>query len=68
MQQVYIILSSPLPQVLATCSYVRDKNMYYAACPLQFNGKQCNKKMQDQGGGSWWVRVPLSGVRGGRRP
>ncbi|GAB4823832.1 hypothetical protein N2152v2_010878 [Parachlorella kessleri] len=41
-------------QVAATCTYVKDKQMYYAACPLQYNGKQCNKKMQDQGGGSWF--------------
>ena len=40
-------------QAAATCTYVKDKQMYYAACPLQYNGKQCNKKMQDQGGGSW---------------
>lgn len=31
--------------VLATVTYIRDNNMYYPACPLQRNNRQCSKKL-----------------------
>jgi len=31
--------------VLATVTYVKDNSMYYAACPLQRNNRQCSKKL-----------------------
>ncbi|KAK2078687.1 hypothetical protein QBZ16_003527 [Prototheca wickerhamii] len=41
--------------VVATISFLRNENMYYPACPLPFNGKTCNKKLQDHAGdGSWY--------------
>lgn len=37
-------------QVVATVAFLRNENMYYPACPLPFNGKTCNKKLQDHTG------------------
>lgn len=37
-------------QVVATVTFLRSENMYYPACPLPFNGKTCNKKLQDHAG------------------
>eukprot|EP00210_Caulerpa_lentillifera_P005971 g5706.t1 len=31
--------------VMATVTFVKDSQMYYAACPLQRNGRQCMKKL-----------------------
>jgi len=41
-------------QVAATINYIRTENMYYPACPKDFSGRPCHKKLQDNGG-SWWV-------------
>jgi hypothetical protein len=31
-------------------SFVKQENIAYPACTLQYNGKQCNKKVTDNGG------------------
>jgi len=42
-------------QVLCQPIFVRNENFSYPACPLQYNGKTCNKKMTDQtGDGTSW--------------
>lgn len=38
-------------QVSACLSFVKQENIAYPACTLQYNGKQCNKKVTDNGGG-----------------
>lgn len=44
------IFKDPHRQVVATVAFLRNENMYYPACPLPFNGKTCNKKLQDHTG------------------
>ena len=39
--------------VAANVSFVKQDGAYYPACAGSFNGKACNKKMSDDGGGSW---------------
>lgn len=42
-------------QINGVIKFIRNDNMYYPACPLPFNGKQCNKKMVDTSGqGTGW--------------
>ncbi|CAK0787257.1 hypothetical protein CVIRNUC_010475 [Coccomyxa viridis] len=38
-------------QVAAWLSHIKTENIAYPACTLQYNGKQCSKKVQDSGGG-----------------
>lgn len=35
--------------------YIRTENLTYPACPRDYNGRTCNKKLQDNagGGGAW---------------
>lgn len=41
-------------QVAGTITYLRNENMSYPACPNKVaEGRQCNKKMQEVGDGSW---------------
>jgi hypothetical protein len=37
----------------ATVNFIRQENMLYAGCPLQFNGRSCNKKLTGDEG-SWY--------------
>jgi hypothetical protein len=37
----------------ATVNFIRTENMCYAGCPLQFNGRSCNKKLVGEEG-SWY--------------
>ena len=39
-------------QVNAWLSHIKTENFAYPACTLQYNGKQCNKKVSDSGGGA----------------
>lgn len=42
-------------QLVAHIAFVRNESYAYPACPLQYNGKQCNKKLIDQtGDGTSW--------------
>ena len=42
-------------QVMCYVSLIRQENMSYPACPLPFQGRACNKKLQDQqGDGQSW--------------
>lgn len=41
-------------QVLAHPTFLRNENFCYPACTLQYNGKPCHKKLQDQGDGTSW--------------
>lgn len=46
-------------QVNGTITFVRNENMSYPACPLQYAGRTCNKKCTDGGGGdNWCVSKP----------
>ena len=38
-----------LLQVSAWVNFIRGENLFYPACTGQYNGKQCNKKLSDQG-------------------
>lgn len=38
-------------QVAAWVNFIRGENLFYPACTGMYNGKQCNKKLQDQGSG-----------------
>lgn len=38
-------------QVSAWVNFIRGENLFYPACTGQYNGKQCNKKLSDQGNG-----------------
>lgn len=58
-------LVNPCPQVTAAITYLRSENMCYPACTNKVDGtRQCNKKLQDNGdgtwcvclGGAWWVQ------------
>ncbi len=35
----------------ASLQFIKNSAVAYPACTLQFNGKQCNKKVTDNGGG-----------------
>jgi replication factor A1 len=39
--------------VRATVFYIKPDNFYYTACPLDNGGKQCNKKVTNNGDGTW---------------
>ena len=39
--------------VRATVFYVKPENFCYTACPLEVNGKQCMKKVTNNGDGTW---------------
>ncbi|EIE20436.1 replication factor-a protein [Coccomyxa subellipsoidea C-169] len=45
-------------QIVCTITFVKSDPIAYPACTLQYNGKQCNKKVTDSGGGDgpnrWW--------------
>ncbi len=39
-----------------TVQFIRNENMSYNACTRDFNGRACQKKLQEQGGeNEWWV-------------
>lgn len=41
----------------AYVSFIRSESMSYPACTLSYGGRQCNKKLQNQGGQddeTWW--------------
>eukprot|EP00803_Ostreobium_quekettii_P006045 evm.model.scf_430.4 EVM.evm.TU.scf_430.4 scf_430:16968-25836(+) len=40
-------------QVAATVFFIRNENMYYPACPLDFNGRQCHKKLREESVDRW---------------
>jgi len=40
-----------LLQVSAWVNFIRGENLFYPACTGHYNGKQCNKKLNDQGNG-----------------
>ena len=44
-------------QVAAWLSHIKTENIAYPACTLQYNGKQCSKKVQDSGGGQGDMQV-----------
>lgn len=46
-------------QVAAWLSHIKTENIAYPACTLQYNGKQCSKKVQDSGGGQGDMQVHL---------
>ena len=46
-------------QVAAWLSHIKTENIAYPACTLQYNGKQCSKKVQDSGGGQGDMQVGL---------
>jgi replication factor A1 len=39
--------------VRATVFYIKPDNFHYTAYPLDNGGKQCNKKMTNNGDGTW---------------
>jgi len=43
-------------QVQAWLTHIKTETIAYPACTLQYNGKQCNKKVQEsgQGDGQWY--------------
>lgn len=42
-------------QVSATVNYIQsDRGIRYPACPFDFNGRMCQKKMADQGTGEFF--------------
>lgn len=43
-------------QVAASLTFIKNSTVAYPACTLQFNGKQCNKKVTDNGGGDGSLR------------
>ena len=53
-------------QVAAWLSHIKTENIAYPACTLQYNGKQCSKKVQDSGGGQGDMQVilllPIAGI------
>ncbi len=41
-------------QVSGAITFLRTENMFYAACPNKLpEGRQCNKKLTDNGDGTW---------------
>ncbi|XP_057519030.1 replication protein A 70 kDa DNA-binding subunit A-like [Amaranthus tricolor] len=40
--------------VCATITYIKMDNFCYTACPLSNGGRQCNKKVINNGDGRWW--------------
>lgn len=46
-------------QVSGTITFVRNENMSYPACTLDYAGKTCMKKCADNGGG-WCVSPPCA--------
>ena len=52
-----LCLPWPLPaaclQTSAVVTYLRTENMCYPACPNNKDGRQCNKKLMDNGDGTW---------------
>lgn len=65
--------AAPPPQVTAAITYLRSENMCYPACTNKVDGgRQCNKKLQDNGDGTWWVapsqRLRFRGCRGAGMP
>lgn len=49
-------LLNSCPQVTAAITYLRSENMCYPACTNKVDGtRQCNKKLQDNGDGTWCV-------------
>ncbi len=45
---------TPSLQVNAAITYLRSENMCYPACTNKVDGtRQCNKKLQDNGDGTW---------------
>lgn len=43
-------------QAVGHLLFIRSETFCYPACPLQYNGKQCNKKLMDQtGDGTAWT-------------
>lgn len=49
-------------QVSAWVNFIRGENLFYPACTGQYNGKQCNKKLSDQGNGWWCERCQAAGT------
>ncbi|KAJ6808923.1 replication protein A 70 kDa DNA-binding subunit A-like [Iris pallida] len=39
--------------VKATVSFIKSDNFFYTACPLMNGDRQCNKKVNNNGDGSW---------------
>ncbi|KAL3155866.1 hypothetical protein ABBQ32_012870 [Trebouxia sp. C0010 RCD-2024] len=49
-------------QVSAWVNFIRGENLFYPACTGQYNGKQCNKKLSDQGNAWWCERCQAAGT------
>ena len=43
----------PPVQVSGVITFLRTENICYPACPLIANGRTCNKKLLDNGDGTW---------------
>jgi replication factor A1 len=39
--------------IRAMVFYIKPDNFYHTACPLDNGGKQCNKKVTNNGDGTW---------------
>ena len=40
---------------MAYITMIKQESMYYPACPLQYNGRTCQKKLSDPSGdGNWY--------------
>lgn len=40
--------------IKATLSFIKVDNFCYTACPLKVGGRQCNKKVNNNGDGTWY--------------
>jgi hypothetical protein len=50
-------------QVAGAITFLRTENMYYPACSNKTaEGRQCNKKLHDNGDATWWVPSPASSI------
>jgi hypothetical protein len=51
--QLLVLLLELLGQVSGTINYIKSENMTYPSCPRDFNGRTCQKKLQDQDNNNW---------------
>ena len=52
-------------QVSGAITFLRTESMCYPACPNKVDaGRQCNKKLMDNGNGEWWVGGRAGGLEG----
>ncbi len=48
---------SVYPQATGHVTFIQSQTLAYTACPRDYNGRPCHKKLQDQGDGTWWVHI-----------